>query len=127
MDEQKKGCASNTHIGNSGGNKSDAPEPDDVPKIDSELVVLEFMASHEVPMQPSQIYGGLILHQRITFSYRTLQNKIHSLVEKGEVRRVKIDTSDAVIRDIPDSESTRRANYLITDAGKARVREELGE
>lgn len=127
MDEQENGCTSNTHIGNSGGSKVNPRNGDDVPKIDSELVVLEFLASHEVPMQPSQIYGGLVLHQRITFSYRTLQNKIASLVEKGEIKRVKIDTGEGVVRDITDSDSGQRANYMITDAGKARVRDELDE
>ncbi|RKS74196.1 hypothetical protein BDK61_4783 [Haloarcula quadrata] len=82
------------------------------------------MAENEAPMQPLSIYGGLIHQQNITFSYRTVQNKMSELVEKNHVKRVKIDTDDGVIRELADG-SGGRAYYLITDAGRERVQSEV--
>jgi len=72
------------------------------------------------------IYGGLIYQQNITFSYRTVQNKVSDLVEKGDLKRVKVDTSEGLVKDMEGSESAR-AHYLVTESGVERAEKEVFE
>ena len=96
-----------------------------MPQLSTELVVLTFLYEHELPLQPKTIYGGLINLQDITFSYSTVQNKIRSLAEKGDVKKVKIDQQSGRVEELNPDESSRRAYYLITDQGKERVESEV--
>ena len=110
----------------SGKCKSSLSDSVDVPQVSSELAILAFMAEHQIPLQPMSIYGGLIHQQNITFSYRTVQNKVAELVDSADLKRVKVDTSDGVVRDIEQSDSGR-AHYLVTPKGIQRAQEEVFE
>jgi Fe2+ or Zn2+ uptake regulation protein len=101
------------------------PDGGDVPKVDNQLRILKFLYDYEVPAGPKSIYGGLIHNDTITFGYRTVQNQLKKLVEKGEVQRVKVDTDNDEIKVLDPSESGKRAFYLITEKGRQRVKEEF--
>ncbi|WP_123539426.1 helix-turn-helix domain-containing protein [Halosimplex salinum] len=93
-----------------------------MPAEDRRVLVLEFLAEHDMPLPPLAIYSGLVRYHRITFSYRTVQNILSELTENGDIYRV--DTSalrDGEITPIDDDESSRRAYYHITEQGKERV------
>lgn len=105
--------------------KSQASDTRDVPAEDRRVLVLEFLAEHDMPLPPLAIYAGLVQHHRITFSYRTVQNILSELTETDDLYRV--DTSALRNGDIEpigsDDDSNRRAYYHITDQGKERVEE----
>jgi len=96
-----------------------------VPRIDTELQILRFMSEYDIPLQPRQVFGGMVLNEDVTFSYGTLQNKLSSLVESEDLKRVSINR-DGDIEEMEADESGR-ANYLITKEGKRRVATEYGE
>ena len=97
----------------------------DMPQVSRAAIVLPFLAAHDIPLKPKTIYGGLIEHEQITFSYKQLRDTIGELHEAGYLRRVEIDTDSdpSEIRDIPADASGRRGYYLITDSGRARAAE----
>ncbi|NLV10705.1 hypothetical protein GOC74_12300 [Halomicrobium mukohataei] len=97
-------------------------DDDDVPRINTELQILKFMSDYDIPLQPRQIFGGMIVKEDVTFSYGTLQNKLSDLVEAGDLDRVKIDRDGSV--DVMDDNEGGRANYLITERGKERIERE---
>jgi len=88
-----------------------------MPELDSETQVLKFLCEYQLPLKPIEVYGGLIHTRTINFKYRTVQNKLHDLSKAGFVDRVEIDTDAGAVRRLPDSNSDRRAAYLVTDAG----------
>jgi len=53
--------------------KNQAVDFETVPAEDRRVLVLEFLAEHDMPLPPLAIYAGLVRHHRITFSYRTVQ------------------------------------------------------
>jgi len=96
-----------------------------MPQLSSEEVILTFLYETDLPLRPKSIYGGLIDHQDITFSYRTVQNKIRDLHEAEDIKKVKIDDSKGEIVDVASDEDYRRAYYKITDQGRERVEREI--
>ena len=88
-----------------------------MPELDSETQVLKFLCEYQLPLKPIEVYGGLIHTRTINFKYRTVQNKLHDLSNAGFVDRVEIDTDAGAVRRLADSNSDRRAAYLVTDAG----------
>ncbi|QIO25534.1 hypothetical protein [Haloarcula sp. JP-L23] len=107
----------NNYSAVSGEDKVTALDGGDVPQIDKREMILRFMEAHQIPLRPKEIYGGLVAEREITFSYRTVQNKISDLRDEGLVKRVSIDADEGEIMDIPEEESGRRAYYMITQAG----------
>jgi len=101
------------------------PHDGNVPQLSSELVILTFMYEYEIPLQPKALYGGLINQQNITFSYRTVQNKVADLTESKDIERVIIDTKDGKIKPLNDENSRKRAYYLITEQGRNRFEREV--
>lgn len=104
----------------SGADNNSPLEDGGVPQKDSREIVLEFLLEHDYPHQPKDIYGGLIYQGDITFSYRTVQNAVSELVEKGQLRKVEIDEKEGVVRELP-IDTRKRAYYVITDKGRERV------
>src|SRR6056297_2426737 len=82
---------------------STRPEWSDMPQMSRAAIVLPLLAAHDLPLKPKAIYGGLIEHNEITFSYKQLRDTIGELHEAGYLRRVEIDTDSypSEIRDIP--------------------------
>lgn len=105
------------YSGVSGEDKLRVSDEGDVPQVTKRDVILRFMAKHRIPLRPKEIYGGLLCEQEITFSYRTVQNKVSDLREEGLIKRVSIDDKAGEVVDIPESESGRRAYYIITEKG----------
>mgnify|MGYP005864182189 CR=1 FL=1 len=97
----------------------------DMPQVHRAGVILPFCAAYDIPVKPKTIYGGLIEHQQITFSYKQARDTISELHADGFLRRVAIDTDSepSTIRDIPADASGRRGYYLITDKGRTRAAE----
>ncbi|MFC6757909.1 MULTISPECIES: hypothetical protein [Haloarcula] len=122
MVEQIQKCASNSFWRESDGDNMGASDDGDVPKIDTELQILRFMSEYDIPLQPRQVFGGMVLNEDVTFSYGTLQNKLSGLVESGDLKRVSIDRDGDIEEMGPDEGG--RANYLISEQGKQRVVEE---
>ena len=116
--------ASSNFSKESDGDNMGPPDDGSVPRIDTELQILKFMSEYDIPLQPRQIFGGMVLNEDVTFSYGTLQNKLSALVESGDLKRVSINR-DGDINDMGVDESGR-ANYLITKEGKSRVAAEYG-
>ena len=100
-------------------------DPSDMPEVDSETQVLAFLAEHQIPLKPIEVYGGLIHTRMINFKYRTVQNKLRDLWTAGHVDRVQIDTKAGEVKPLPDDGSDRRAAYVITDAGLAELESRL--
>lgn len=96
-----------------------------MPQLSSEEVILVFLYETDLPLRPKSIYGGLIDQQSITFSYRTVQNKVKDLYEAGDIKKVKIDEGAGEIVDVAPDESYRRAYYRITEQGRERVENEI--
>ena len=92
-----------------------------MPQVGRREVVLRFLAEHDIPLRPKEIYGGIIHHNEVTFSYKQTRDTISQLHADGLLRRVEIDDDAGQIRDIPDDASGRRGYYLISDAGRAKV------
>jgi len=92
-----------------------------MPELGRDEVVLRFLAAHDIPLRHKEIYGGIIYHRDVTFSYKQTRDTVRDLYARGLLRRVEIDDDDGVIRDIPEDESNRRGYYLISDAGRAEV------
>jgi predicted transcriptional regulator len=103
--------------------KNQAVDFGSVPAEDRRVLVLEFLAEHDMPLPPLAIYAGLVRHHRITFSYRTVQNILSDLTEGGDLYRVDTsDLRDGEITPIGDDDSSRRrAYYHITEQGKERI------
>jgi len=99
-----------------------ASDDENVPKIDTEFQILKFMSEYDIPLQPRQIFGGMVLKEDVTFSYGTLQNKLSALVESGDLKRVSINRDGDI--DEMGLDESGRANYLISKEGKQRVVEE---
>jgi hypothetical protein len=100
---------------NSDANNTLAHESGDVPQKDSETVVLEFLAEHQVPMGPKSLYGGLLVNRTINFKFRTVQNRLSDLLEEEKVERVRVDTETDEV--VPLGEGEGRGYYLITKEG----------
>jgi len=113
------------NLGTSGTDKSVLDKMAGVPQLSSDLVILTFMWEHEIPLQPKSIYGGLINLQNITFSYRTVQNKVAQLTERGDLKRVQVDTEEGHIHEMEGSRGSQRSYYLITEQGRERVEQEV--
>jgi len=122
MNQQKHNYISKIFWGESDGDNMGATDAGNVPKIDTELQILIFMSEYDIPLQPRQIFGGMVLNEDVTFSYGTLQNKLSGLVESGDLKRVSIDRDGDIDEMGPDESG--RANYLISKQGKQRVAEE---
>lgn len=114
--------ASNNFYTDSDGDNMEPSDNGDVPRINTELQILKFMSDYDIPLQPRQIFGGMIVKEDVTFSYGTLQNKLSNLVESGDLDRVKIDRDGSI--EVMGPDEGGRANYLITDEGKKRVEQE---
>lgn len=97
------------------------PEYGDLPDADIETRMLAFLATYRIPLKPMELYGGLVYRWDVDFSYRSVQNKLNGLLEKGYVDRVTINTDAGIVEPISDADSGRRASYLITDAGCAEL------
>jgi hypothetical protein len=119
MGKQTTNDASNNFYHQSDGDNMGASDSGDVPRIDTELQILGFMSTYDIPLQPRQVFGGMIVKEDVTFSYGTLQNKLGDLVESNDLKRVKIDRDGSI--KVMDADESGRANYLITDEGKQRV------
>lgn len=91
-----------------------------MPELDKRDLVLAWLVEHDIPLQPKAIYGGLIYQRNITFSYRTVQNIIGEFADAGYIERVEIDPSAGEVRPLSE-EGDRRAYYVVTDAGRARL------
>jgi len=96
-----------------------------MPQVHRPAIILPFLAAHDIPLKPKAIYGGLLEHHEITFSYKQARDTISDLHAEGYLRRVAIDTDSdpAEITEIPDDASGRRGYYLITEAGRKRAAE----
>jgi len=89
-----------------------------MPELPREDIILRFLAVHDIPLRHKEIYGGIIHHNAVTFSYKQTRDTVTDLHDRGLVRRVEIDDGDGVIRDIPADASGRRGYYLISEAGR---------
>jgi len=125
MGKEARISASSNFSEESDGDNMGPSDGRSVPRIDTELQILKFMSEYDIPLQPRQIFGGMVLNEDVTFSYGTLQNKLSALVESGDLKRVSINR-DGDINDMGVDESGR-ANYLITEEGNRRVAAEYGE
>jgi len=119
MSQQAPDNASNNFSHEFDGDNMEPPNDGDVPRINTELQILKFMSDYDIPLQPRQIFGGMIVKEDVTFSYGTLQNKLSSLVESGDLERVQIDRDGNI--DVMSPNEGGRANYLITEEGEKRV------
>ena len=92
-----------------------------MPELDRDEFILRFLARHDIPLRHKEIYGGIIAHHEITFTYKQTRDTVTGLYERGLLRRVEIDADEGAIRDIPDDAENRRGYYLINDAGRQKV------
>ncbi|MHC3382092.1 hypothetical protein [Haloarcula sp. H-GB5] len=122
MGKEEQNCVSNNFCLESDGDNMEPSDNENVPKINTELQILRFMSEYDIPLQPRQIFGGMIVKEDVTFSYGTLQNKLGNLVESGDLDRVKIERSGSI--EVMGEDDSGRANYLITEQGKERVESE---
>lgn len=101
-----------------------APNNERVPPEDRREVILQFLAEHDMALPPLVIYAGLKRQRDITFAYRTVQNALSDLVEKGHVMRVdtKKLRDEGKIEPV-EEDSGRRSYYFITDEGLERLDE----
>lgn len=122
MGSRIKNSVNSNQTEESGGDKARPVETGNVPPEERRERVLEFIDEHDMPLPPLAIYAGMVHQQRITFAYRTVQNILSDLVEKGEVFRVDTEKlRDGEIVAVEESGSGRRSYYFITDAGRERI------
>jgi DNA-binding MarR family transcriptional regulator len=95
-----------------------------MPPREREDKVLKFIEEHGIALPPKAIYRGLKVQEDITFSYRTVQNILSRLNEKGLVMRCdKNELDDGRIVKLPDDAAGRRTYYFITEEGRTRLEE----
>jgi len=92
-----------------------------MPQVSRAEVILPFLAEYDIPLRHKEIYGGLITHRGITFSYKQTRDTVTELHEKGYLLRVEIDDENGAVRPIPDDASGRRGYYVISEAGRKRA------
>jgi hypothetical protein len=92
-------------------------------ELDRSDVVLRFCVEHDIPLKPKAVYGGIIYHQDVTFTYKQVRDSITDLKERGLLRRVKVDDEAGQVRDVPSEAGNVRCYYLPTDTGRERVAE----
>jgi len=97
-----------------------------MPEVGRDEVILRFLAAYDIPLRHKEIYGGLIEHYEITFSYKQTRDSVTKLYEDGLLRRVEIDADDGTVRDIPDDATNRRGYYLISDRGRKQAESTSG-
>ena len=100
---------------------SHAATSGDMPEFDRSHVVLQFLAEYDIPLRHKAIYGGLIEHNDITFSYKQTRDTVTQLHDDGLLRRVEIDDDEGTVNDIPEEATNRRGYYLISQDGRQRV------
>jgi predicted transcriptional regulator len=89
-----------------------------VPPEERRKQVLEFISEHDMALPPLAIYAGMNRQYRLTFSYRTVQNILSELVDRGLLFRV--DTKSLRNGEIVpvEGDDARRAYYFLTDEGR---------
>jgi len=95
----------------------------DMPELERSHVVLQFLAEYDIPLRHKEIYGGLIEHNDITFSYKQTRDTVSELHDDGLLRRVEINDDVGEVQDIPADASGRRGYYLISDVGREQATE----
>lgn len=92
-------------------------------KEDRRLVVLGFMAHHDLALPPRAIYRNLRFKHEITFSYSSVDNYLDEFAKEGLMRRVRPEPlANGEVVDAGQGKG-ERAYYLITETGKAYFRE----
>jgi hypothetical protein len=94
-----------------------------MPELERPHVVLQFLAEYDIPLRHKEIYGGLIEHNDITFSYKQTRDTVSELHDDGLLRRVEINDDVGEVQDIPADASGRRGYYLISDVGREQATE----
>lgn len=109
---------------NSDGDIGQETKDGRMPPREREDKVLKFIEEHEIALPPKAIYRGLKVQEDITFSYRTVQNILSRMNERGLVMRCdKDELDDGRIVKLPDDASGRRTYYFITKDGRTRLEE----
>jgi len=103
----------------SNGDKEGANDGEGMPPEERREEVLDFLAEHGIALPPKAIFRGLKLERGINFSYSTVKNALADLERAGHVSRVdKEALDDGEIETISGDTSSRRAYYLVTEAGR---------
>ncbi len=122
MGEETPSSANGHNSDNFGGSNNSGNKQKRMPPEDREDKVLEFFVKHGFPLPPKALYRAMKVSEEITFSYRTVQNILGRLLEKGDVVRLDKEALDnGVLKPLGDDEEDRRTYYFITDQGRRRL------
>jgi hypothetical protein len=98
------------------------PQSDSMVKSERKREVLQFLEEHPLALPLSALYRNLRLHRSITFGKETMRLYMNEFVEDRLVARLDMGAlEDGKIEEAPESD---RAYYIITDAGRAHLRDE---
>ena len=92
-----------------------------MPEFDRSDVVLRFLVEHNIPLKPKTVYGGIIHHREVTYSYKQVRDSISQLRDRRLLRRVKVDADEGRIVAVDPDAGNVRCWYLPTDAGRDHV------